>query len=603
MRNYCIFLRKELFEAVKTYKLLIMGAVLLFFAMLSPLTAKYTPEIIKWAIEIDPAMGGMDLSSLITEPVAFDSWAQFYGNIGFVGLIVLVIVFSGMLASEISSGTSGTLTIMLSKGLSRSAVILSKLTSAVIIWTVCYALSFLTAWGYTAYMFKDKVPNLFFAIFCLWVFGVFLLAATALMATVTRKGYVCMLLVGGIALLLTVIDFIPQVKKYNPISLLTTSIMLLNNEMTPRAFYPVLAVTAIGIVAFTLLAVILFNKKGTANKAAFVAAAVAVSMALIVFLGEEVPQKISVSRHIVSEEVIIGAGTEWELNGMLTLPQNVQGKIPGVVLVHGSGANDMDETIFDNKPFRDIAEHLSKNGIAVLRYNMRTLTHWNKLPDNLTVWEEKIEDALFATEMLKSDPRIDEGRVFILGHSLGGMIAPRIHNAGGDYAGLILFAGSPRWLFDISGDQVAALVEATEDEDEKAAILGERGLMEEEWETIREMSDEGVKNTHFKHFGELALYWKDLYDNPIERDIQKVTVPFLVMHPDDDVQVLTDVDFAMYKEILAGRDNVTFKLYSGLNHLFMPSRGFGIENIMDEYRIKSNVDPQVLADIVEWIMG
>jgi len=326
-------------------------------------------------------------------------------------------------------------------------------------------------------------------------------------------------------------------------------------------------------------------------------------MAVTVFFGEDVPRQLAVDRNVISEGIIVGEGTDWELHGFLTLPRNADSKVPAVVLVHGSGPNDMDETIFDNKPFKDIAEHLSSNGIAVIRYNKRTLTYGFRMANvrGLTVWEETIEDAILATEMLKADPRIDENRVFILGHSLGGMLAPRIHNDGGDYAGLILFAGSPRFLLDISGDQVMAVVYETEDEDEKAEILTIRQQMVEEFETILSLTDDEVKDTFFTHFENMGYYWLDLYKNPVAIDLEKVDVPILVMQPEDDVQVLTDVDFAMYKELLAGRQDVTFKLYPGLNHLFMPSTGRGISEIMDEYKIKANVDPLVLRDIVDWI--
>jgi hypothetical protein len=155
--------------------------------------------------------------------------------------------------------------------------------------------------------------------------------------------------------------------------------------------------------------------------------------------------------------VIVGEGTDFPLNGILSMPDNVSGKIPAVVLVHGSGPQDMDETIFENKPFRDIAEHLASNEIAVIRYDKRTFAHGAKAVQTfgggLSVWEETIEDAILAAEMLRSDPRIDENRVFIIGHSLGGMLAPRIHAEGGNFAGLILLAGSPRFLLDISKNQ------------------------------------------------------------------------------------------------------------------------------------------------------
>jgi len=283
MRNYMVFLKKELFESVKTHKLVIMLAVFLVFGMMSPLTAKFTPEILKWAVEMDPSTAGMDFGGLLTTPpVAFDSWAQFYSNVGLMGFIALVVVFSGMISSET---TRGTLTIMLSKGLSRAAVVLSKLTSAALIWTVSFYFSVLTAWGYTAYMFDDGVPNLFFAMFCLWVFGMFLLALTAFMATLTNKGYACMLSVGAAAIALSIVNIIPVVSKYNPLSL-SGSISLLADGISKADMYPVLAVAAIGTAAFTLLAVMFFNKKRAVKEKALIIGAAILCIALTVFIGE-----------------------------------------------------------------------------------------------------------------------------------------------------------------------------------------------------------------------------------------------------------------------------------------------------------------------------
>jgi hypothetical protein len=262
----------------------------------------------------------------------------------------------------------------------------------------------------------------------------------------------------------------------------------------------------------------------------------------------------------------------------------------------------MDETMFDNKPFRDIAEYLSSNGIAVIRYNMRTFTYWNRIPDYFTIWEEKMEDAILATEILKADPRIDENRVYILGHSLGGMIAPRIHESGGDYAGIIIFASSPRFLLDISKAQNIAFIEAMEDSEEKAVLLASIEQWDDYYGAFLALPDDEAKSTPIPGWGDItAYYFKDLYNNPVDATLERITVPFLVMQPDDDVQVLTDVDFALYKELLADRDNVTFKLYLGLNHLFMPSLGFDISEILDEYRVRATVDEQVLRDIVEWV--
>ena len=280
MKNYVIFLKKELLESAKTFKLLVMLAVFLVFGMMSPLTAKFTPEIIKWAMEMDPAMAGMDLSALTTEPAAFDSWIQFYSNTGLMGLIALVVVFSGMISSELSRGT---LTIMLSKGLSRTAVILSKLTCAVLIWTASFNISALTAWGYTAYLFDDNVPNLFYAMFCLWLFGTFLLALTALAAALTKKSYACMLSTGAAVIVLNIINIIPAVVKYNPVSL-SGSLSLLTYGADLSQFYPALTIAGICAAVFALLAVIAFNKKRALKQTLLIIGAAIICIALTIFL-------------------------------------------------------------------------------------------------------------------------------------------------------------------------------------------------------------------------------------------------------------------------------------------------------------------------------
>jgi len=299
--------------------------------------------------------------------------------------------------------------------------------------------------------------------------------------------------------------------------------------------------------------------------------------------------------------VIIGEGTDFPLNGILSMPDNVTDKVPAAVIVHGSGPGDMDGTIFTNKPHRDIAEYLASNGIAVIRYNKRTLSHGTKIDGSWTVREETIEDAILATEILKADTRIDENRVFIIGHSLGGMLAPRIHDEGGNYAGLILLAGSPRFLLDISKTQNIATVESMEDGKEKEAALDSIEQWDEHYNAFLTLPDDEAVSTTVPGWGVSAYYFKDLYENPISTYIEKATIPFLVLQGSNDFQVLAEIDFILYKELLAGRSNVTFKLYDGLNHLFMPSSKTNISELMDEYAIESRVDPQVLADIVEWI--
>ena len=605
MRGYLIFLKKELIESVKTYRLFILVTVFLIFGIVSPLLAVMTPEIMQWAMATDPSTAGIDLSALFGEPTALDSWAQFYSNVGQLGLIILVIVFSGMLSSEVSGGT---LTIILTKGLSRSAAVLSKLTSAVLIWSGCLLISFFTAWGYTIFLFPGQaLPNVFFSILPLWLFGVFLLSLTTLAAVIATKSTFTMLLVGGAVAVLHIINIIPIVGRYNPVSLMGSPMPLLSFAATPWSIYPGLIAASICVVAVTSFAVIKFSQKKTIKAPIILAIAVIFSLSVTMFFGEGIPAQIRINRVVISENVTIGEGTEWELAGVLTLPRDVDvgEKLPAVVLVHGSGAHDMNSAIFDNQPFREIAEYLSSNGVAVLRYNKRTYTHGLRIvqqaDSGFSVWDETIEDALLATEILRSDPRIDEDRVFFLGHSLGGMLAPRIHTMGGDYAGLIIFAGSPRSLLDIMMNQQAWAAEAMQDEEERLYQLEFNKRFEEAVEMIISMSAEEAKDTFISELGTYAYYWKDLHENTADRFISEIDAPFLIMHPANDMHLCIEKDFGLYKELFEGRSNAVFKLYDGLNHLFMPSTITNITEVLDEYMRRSNIDPVVLQDILEWI--
>ena len=304
--------------------------------------------------------------------------------------------------------------------------------------------------------------------------------------------------------------------------------------------------------------------------------------------------------------VVIGEGTDFPLNGILSVPDDVTDKVPAVVLVHGSGPQDMDETIYMNKPFRDIAEYLASNGIAVLRYDKRTLIYGAEmvqaLEGSLSVYEETVEDAVLAAELLKSDPRIDSDKVFILGHSLGGMLAARIHAEGGDFAGIISLAGSPRSLLDISYDQQMAYINAMPDGDDKTIALSQMETYDALVEALMSLPDDAAKNTPLSG-GATVYYYKEMDSHPVSEYIKDITVPMLLLQGSNDCQVYAGTDFTMWQDLLEGRTNATFKLYEGLNHLFMTSTASNIVDCLAEYEIVNHVDAQVLADIAEWILA
>jgi len=207
------------------------------------------------------------LGSLITdgviitlpEPTAYDAWTQFFKNATQMGLIVMAILFSGVLSSELSKGT---LINLLTKGLSRTAVILSKYTCMVLVWTASIALCFGLTYGYSVYLFpKDETSNLLFSVFCLWLFGLFLLAALLFSATLTRSNYGCLLITGVIMVICMIMNIIPAVHRYNPISLSTDNMGLIMNSIEASSLYSTVMISCLLLLIFVSLSVVIFRKK------------------------------------------------------------------------------------------------------------------------------------------------------------------------------------------------------------------------------------------------------------------------------------------------------------------------------------------------------
>ena len=310
-----------------------------------------------------------------------------------------------------------------------------------------------------------------------------------------------------------------------------------------------------------------------------------------------------------AEEIIIGEGTQWALEGKLTLPfeAGAANPVPAVVLVHGSGSSDMNEASYGERVFFDIADYLSANGIAVIRYDKRSFTHGARMARELggsaTVWEETVEDAILAAKLLRADPRI--GKVYILGHSLGGSLAPRIHAMGGDFDGLILFAGSPRTIGEISVEQYQAEIELMGDIPEMAESREQVKALAEMIDKIAAMPDGTAKNTAVPMLNCAAYYLKDLTVNPFENYIKDIAVPILVMQGRNDFQVRADVDYTLLQELLKGKNNVTFKLYDGLDHRFISSSATNFVEHRNQILSRSGarVDKQVLQDIIDWVIS
>lgn len=308
------------------------------------------------------------------------------------------------------------------------------------------------------------------------------------------------------------------------------------------------------------------------------------------------PPSYANSESYSEREVLVGSG-KWSLPGILTMPCG-DGPFPAVVLVHGSGPHDRDETIGANKPFRDLAWGLASRGIAVLRYEKRTKYYVNLLADmreEITVNEETISDTLSAVALLRNTAEITKEKIFVLGHSLGGMLVPRIGERDRQIAGFIILAGTSRPMEDVILEQFEYVF----------SLDGHVGEQERKQLVQLRSQVALVKSQKLsKHTASTMLplevpanYWLDLRGYDPAKEAANLTVPILILHGERDYQVTMD-DYNRWTDALSVQQNVQFKLYPTLNHLFISGKG---RSSPAEYEKSGHVDKVVIDDISGWI--
>ncbi|WP_242164675.1 alpha/beta fold hydrolase [Lysobacter sp. M15] len=291
----------------------------------------------------------------------------------------------------------------------------------------------------------------------------------------------------------------------------------------------------------------------------------------------------------------IGTGDR-ALPGTLAIPKGEPPSAgwPTVVLVHGSGPHDRDETIGPNRPFLDIARGLAAQGIAVLRYEKRTQARPQDFAERAyTIDDETTDDAVAAIAALRATEGVDPKRVFVFGHSQGGMLAPRIALKAGDVAGLVLFAAPARPLLDILIEQnvrMAVLGDGKTSDAERAAI--ERLKLQ-----VQTARKDGDAAADALPMGLPASYWRstDAVDPVVEA--REAKLPMLVLQGARDIQVV-DADWQRWRAGFHDDPKVAFKLYEKLNHLGIAGEG---EGSLAEYGTPGQLDAQLIADVAGWI--
>ena len=252
MRIFFSLIKKESIENIRTKKMLGLLLLFIFIGLISPLTAKLTPQIFQ-AIATD----GIDIKA--NTPTEIDSWVQFFKNVNQIGMFGLVIMFSTQVTNEIQKGT---LINLLSKGLPRYQVIISKCFFNAIMWILSYCICFLISFGYTKYFFGNKflIENILLAVLLPLIFGIFLIALEILGSVITENVIGTLLFVAGAVVIQFILSLKEEIVKYMPIALLVKPINIIKGIGFNDYFIYIF--TTFGLIIICIISsIIVLNKK------------------------------------------------------------------------------------------------------------------------------------------------------------------------------------------------------------------------------------------------------------------------------------------------------------------------------------------------------
>lgn len=275
------------------------------------------------------------------------------------------------------------------------------------------------------------------------------------------------------------------------------------------------------------------------------------------------------------------------LPGTLTLPKG-KGPFPAIVLVHGSGPQDRDETIGPNRPFLDIARGLAAQGIAVLRYEKRSHARPQDFKGSFSIDDETTDDAVAAVNALASNANIDPRHIYLLGHSQGGLLAGRIAKAAsGRLAGLVLLAAPARPILDLLAEQ-------------NRYMLGLDGTISAEDQAQLSALDAAIAAVRSNPLARLmdvpGRFWQQLESVDPIADARDSKLPVLLLQGGRDFQVV-DADWQLWNKGLQG-ERYRFRHYPTLNHLGIAGEGKGS---LEEYARPGHVDAALINDIAQSI--
>ena len=254
MKSLVSFMKKEYLEAARTGKIVILLLLFALFGIMSPAIAKLTP----WMMEtLSDSMAGSGFIVTNVQVDALTSWTQFFKNIP-IALIAFVLIFSDTFTKEYKSGT---LLLILTKGLSRYKVVLAKAVLLLSLWTVGYGICFAITYGYNAYFWDNRIMNhLVFTVTIWWLFGVWVICLMVLFSSLLQNNAGVILCVGGTVLLAYLLSIIPKVKAYSPIALMNTNSLLMG-EAEIDAYIKAIVIAASLCIVCVAVSIPVVNKR------------------------------------------------------------------------------------------------------------------------------------------------------------------------------------------------------------------------------------------------------------------------------------------------------------------------------------------------------
>ncbi len=314
------------------------------------------------------------------------------------------------------------------------------------------------------------------------------------------------------------------------------------------------------------------------------------------------PAEETESGRFLEEEISLPPGADDESAGRLTLPDGA-GPFPAVIMLHGSGSSDMNESLPNNAPFRDLAHGLAERGVASVRYDKYPYAHPDKVGSDFTVETEYMLDAVDAARLLLADARI--GRIYLLGHSMGAMLAPRAMErvlaiAGDHLAGGVLLAGTPLHLWQVQHAQNLDLIaglEGAQKEEAEALVEAELAKLDD----LRAMPAERCEGETF--FGISACYQLDEMSVDPAEVAAALNLPLFIAQGGKDWQVRPENGDELWRARLPESLDISYHRYDNMNHLLSDIEGEPTGTTADYMHADAQVSEVLIEDIAKWILS